>query len=88
MAMNKITQTMRYRQTLIQLAVHSRKYNAFPIRPLKWQSPRKMLHNIFNHISLTNPQNMRRGGVLGIDKTPLILYNYAAVLNRTFSSVG
>ena len=30
-----------------QLAVHSRKYNAFPMRPLKWQSPKKVLHNFF-----------------------------------------
>lgn len=28
-----------------QLAVHSRKYNAFPMRPLKWQSPKKVLHD-------------------------------------------
>jgi transposase InsO family protein len=26
-----------------QLAVHSRKYNNFPMRPLKWQSPKKVL---------------------------------------------
>lgn len=30
-----------------QLAVHSRKYNAFPMRPLKWQSPKKALHDFF-----------------------------------------
>ena len=30
-----------------QLAVHSRKYNAFPMRPLKWQSPKKVLHDFF-----------------------------------------
>lgn len=28
-----------------QLAVHSRKYNDFPMRPLKWQSPKKVLHD-------------------------------------------
>lgn len=28
-----------------QLAVHSRKYNNFPMRPLKWQSPKKVLHD-------------------------------------------
>ena len=28
-----------------QLAVHNRKYNAFPMRPLKWQSPKKVLHD-------------------------------------------
>ena len=28
-----------------QLAVHSRNYNAFPMRPLKWQSPKKVLHD-------------------------------------------
>ena len=28
-----------------QLAVHSRKYNAFPMRPLKWQSPKMVLHD-------------------------------------------
>ena len=26
-----------------QLAVHNRKYNAFPMRPLKWQSPKQVL---------------------------------------------
>jgi hypothetical protein len=31
----------------VQLAVHSRKYNAFPMRPLKWQSPKKVLHDFF-----------------------------------------
>ena len=30
-----------------QLAVHNRKYNAFPMRPLKWQSPKMVLHNFF-----------------------------------------
>ena len=30
-----------------QLAVHSRKYNAFPMRPLKWKSPKKVLHDFF-----------------------------------------
>lgn len=28
-----------------QLAVHNRKYNNFPMRPLKWQSPKKVLHD-------------------------------------------
>ena len=28
-----------------QLAIHSRKYNAFPMRPLNWQSPKKILHD-------------------------------------------
>ena len=28
-----------------QLAVHSRKYNNFPMRPLKWLSPKKVLHD-------------------------------------------
>lgn len=28
-----------------QLAVHCRKYNDFPMRPLKWQSPKKVLHD-------------------------------------------
>lgn len=28
-----------------QLAVHSRKYNNFPMRPLKWQSPKKVLYD-------------------------------------------
>jgi len=28
-----------------QLAVHSRNYNNFPMRPLKWQSPKKVLHD-------------------------------------------
>ena len=31
-----------------QLAVHSRKYNAFPMRPLKWQSPKKVLHDFLS----------------------------------------
>lgn len=30
-----------------QLAIHNRKYNAFPMRPLKWQSPKKVLHDFF-----------------------------------------
>ena len=30
-----------------QLAVHIRKYNDFPMRPLKWQSPKKVLHDFF-----------------------------------------
>ena len=30
-----------------QLAAHGRKYNAFPMRPLKWQSPKKVLHDFF-----------------------------------------
>jgi transposase InsO family protein len=30
-----------------QLAVHSRQYNEFPMRPLKWQSPKKVLHDFF-----------------------------------------
>ena len=28
-----------------QLAVHNRKYNRFPMRPLKWQSPKQVLHD-------------------------------------------
>ena len=28
-----------------QLTVHSRNYNNFPMRPLKWQSPKKVLHD-------------------------------------------
>ena len=28
-----------------QLAVHSRKYNNFPIRPLKWKSPREVINH-------------------------------------------
>lgn len=28
-----------------QLAVHCRKYNNFPMRPLKWQSPKTVLHD-------------------------------------------
>lgn len=28
-----------------QLAVHSRKYNDFPMRPLKWQSPKQVLND-------------------------------------------
>lgn len=32
-----------------QLAVHSRKYNAFPMRPLKWQSPKKVLHDFLSY---------------------------------------
>lgn len=31
-----------------QLAVHSRKYNRFPMRPLKWQSPKKVLHDFLS----------------------------------------
>jgi transposase InsO family protein len=31
-----------------QLAVHSRKYNNFPMRPLKWQSPKKVLLDFLN----------------------------------------
>lgn len=31
-----------------QLAVHSRKYNNFPMRPLKWQSPKKVLHDFLS----------------------------------------
>jgi hypothetical protein len=31
-----------------QLVVHSRKYNAFPMRPLKWQSPKKVLHDFLS----------------------------------------
>jgi transposase InsO family protein len=30
-----------------QLAVHIRKYNDFPMRPLKWQSPKQVLHDFF-----------------------------------------
>lgn len=30
-----------------QLAVYTRKYNAFPMRPLKWQSPKLVLHDFF-----------------------------------------
>lgn len=30
-----------------QLAIHSRNYNNFPMRPLKWQSPNKVLHDFF-----------------------------------------
>lgn len=30
-----------------QLAVHSKNYNAFPMRPLKWQSPKKVLLDFF-----------------------------------------
>ena len=30
-----------------QLKIYSRKYNAFPMRPLKWQSPKKVLHDFF-----------------------------------------
>lgn len=30
-----------------QLAIHNRSYNAFPMRPLKWQSPKKVLHVFF-----------------------------------------
>ena len=29
-----------------QLAVYSRTYNNFPMRPLKWQSPKAVLHNL------------------------------------------
>ena len=28
-----------------QLAVHNRKYNDFPMRPLKWHSPKQVLHD-------------------------------------------
>ena len=31
-----------------QLAVHSRRYNAFPMRPLGWKSPRDYLHHFLN----------------------------------------
>jgi len=31
-----------------QLAVHNRNYNAFPMRPLKWQSPKQVLHDFLN----------------------------------------
>lgn len=31
-----------------QLAVYSKKYNSFPMRPLKWQSPKKVLHDFFS----------------------------------------
>jgi len=31
-----------------QLAVHIRKYNDFPMRPLKWQSPKKVLHDFLH----------------------------------------
>lgn len=31
-----------------QLAVHNRKYNDFPMRPLKWQSPKQVLHDFLN----------------------------------------
>lgn len=31
-----------------QLAIHSRNYNAFPMRPLKWQSPKKVLHDFLS----------------------------------------
>ncbi|MEI6578838.1 MAG: DDE-type integrase/transposase/recombinase [Eubacteriales bacterium] len=31
-----------------QLAVHSRNYNLFPMRPLKWLSPKDTLHNFLN----------------------------------------
>ena len=31
-----------------QLAVHNRNYNNFPMRPLKWQSPKKVLHVFLN----------------------------------------
>lgn len=30
-----------------QLALHCRKYNAFPMRPLKWKSPKIVLHDFF-----------------------------------------
>jgi len=30
-----------------QLTVHCRKYNAFPMRPLKWMAPKKVLHDFF-----------------------------------------
>ena len=35
-----------------QLAVHNRKYNKFPMRPLKWQSPKTVLQN-FLQLSVT-----------------------------------
>ena len=31
-----------------QLAVHSRNYNNFPMRPLNWQSPKKVLHDFLS----------------------------------------
>lgn len=31
-----------------QLAIHNRSYNAFPMHPLKWQSPKKVLHDFFS----------------------------------------
>lgn len=31
-----------------QLAQHNRKYNDFPMRPLKWQSPKQVLHDFLN----------------------------------------
>lgn len=32
-----------------QLMVHSRKYNAFPMRPLRWKSPRDTLYDFLRH---------------------------------------
>ena len=32
-----------------QLAVHSRKYNAFPIRPLAWKSPKEVLYSFVSY---------------------------------------
>lgn len=32
-----------------QLKVHSRKYNAFPMRPLRWKSPRDTLYDFLRH---------------------------------------
>lgn len=32
-----------------QLTVHNRRYNAFPMRPLKWASPKETLFNFLNH---------------------------------------
>ena len=31
-----------------QLAVHSRKYNNFPMRPLRWKSPREFLEHFLD----------------------------------------
>ena len=33
----------------MQLKVHSRKYNAFPMRPLRWKSPRDTLYDFLRH---------------------------------------
>ena len=32
-----------------QLAVHNRNYNIFPMRPLKWQSPKAVLYDFLHH---------------------------------------